>query len=427
MFRILLISIILFSVECVGIKQTVGETFFADFAKGYRELNIPTLRISHTDNFRAIKNEKSISEQTAFFQKFNKKLKTINREKLSVKQKIDYDLIQYEIKLNLERLALEKNFVKNKPAQISDDNILKNPNGKKWYTYLLKRWVDAEITPNEMFDFGLSETKKVKSKIAEIQKRSGMNDEEFYKHINSEKFFYTDVKTTQKAYEKAHQRISKNLSETFPFLNKIPSVKLRRGTNPALVQIPAYYNNQTFYFNYPGKYNRRQVELFYIHEALPGHHYQVSLENILPRSEIKGLFRYSGFLEGWATYVEDIGWEYDAYPDMYSELGKWEWDLVRSVRVSLDVGLNYYGWSNEKALEFWKKHIPNQDEIAMREINRMKRWSAQVITYKYGANRLLKLKEKEQKRLGKDFNLKEFHRKILENGSLPISVLEKHI
>ena len=293
---------------------------------------------------------------------------------------------------------------------------------------MLKRWVDASVTPDQMFAFGLAETEKVKGKIAEIQKRSGKNEIEFYKYLNNDKFFYKNASEVQKAYEKTHQRITKNLESKFPFIEKIPDVAISRGTNPNLSHVPAFYVNQTFYYNLFDKpYNLRQIELFYIHEAMPGHHYQRSVVDSLSLSETRELFVFFGFIEGWAAYIEDIGWEYDAYPNMYSELGKWEWDLVRSVRVSLDVGLNYYGWSDAKALEFWKKHIPNQDDIAMREINRMKSSSAQVITYKYGANKLLELKEKTEKREGKNFNLRAFHKRILENGSLPFSVLEKHL
>jgi uncharacterized protein (DUF885 family) len=109
------------------------------------------------------------------------------------------------------------------------------------------------------------------------------------------------------------------------------------------------------------------------------------------------------------------------YKTTYDEYGKWEWDLIRSVRVSLDVAINYYGWSDEKALEFWKKHIKNQVDIGLREIARMKRWPGQVISYKYGANVFLKMLNGAKKK--SSFDYKTFHKKLLKNGDVPLSIL----
>ena len=111
----------------------------------------------------------------------------------------------------------------------------------------------------------------------------------------------------------------------------------------------------------------------------------------------------------------------------YDYLGKLEWDLIRSVRVVLDIGLNYYGWTEEEALDYWKENIINQDEKAMREINRMKRWPAQVLTYKVGAAKILEIKEKMQEQQGDDFDIKKFHDKILKAGPVPLHLLENYV
>ena len=193
-----------------------------------------------------------------------------------------------------------------------------------------------------------------------------------------------------------------------------------------MAKAPAYYmdSDSTFYYNYfDVPFNKRQISWIYIHEAMPGHHYQLMLEKALPRSDIQKLFEYYGYMEGWGAYVEEIGKEYGAYENIYDELGKWEWDIIRSVRVVLDVGLNYYDWSDEKALEFWQEYIKNKDDIAQREIARMKRWPAQVVTYKYGADKILKWKATAENR--QDFSWIAFHESILKNGSIPFSVLEK--
>jgi uncharacterized protein (DUF885 family) len=133
--------------------------------------------------------------------------------------------------------------------------------------------------------------------------------------------------------------------------------------------------------------------------------------------------RYPGYIEGWAAYVEDAAITLGAYSDNLSELGKWRWDLVRSVRVPLDVGINYFGWNDEQALAFWRRHIADQDAIGQREIKRIRRWPAQVITYKYGASIFASLRAKHVNDSSED--TLRFHQSVLAYGPLPLSVLNE--
>lgn len=190
-----------------------------------------------------------------------------------------------------------------------------------------------------------------------------------------------------------------------------------------MAQVPAYYSDNTLFYNFFGRpFNKRQVAWVYLHEALPGHHYERSYSRSLEQSPVQRLFYNPGYSEGWAAYVEEIGNAIGAYRSIYDELGKWEWDIIRSVRVPLDVGLNYYGWSDEQALAFWRRHITGQDDIGRREIARMKRWPCQVVTYKYGADKLLRWKARFEEQPG--FSLMAFHTEVLKRGPLPFSILE---
>jgi len=142
---------------------------------------------------------------------------------------------------------------------------------------------------------------------------------------------------------------------------------------------------------------------------------------------VQQLFYYLGLEEGWGAYCEELGKDLGVYKTPYDELGKWEWDLVRSVRVPMDIGLNYYGWTDEQALAFWKKNIKNQDDIALREIARVKRWPAQCITYKYGAAQIMQWRQAIQKREGTKFNIRNFHDRILNLGSLPVFMVKERV
>ncbi|NAS29889.1 DUF885 family protein [Flavobacteriaceae bacterium R38] len=370
---------------------------------------------------QSIKSKDEIRLQEQFFQNIKDKLRNVNITVLNSDQLLDFHVMTYETALNLERIDIEKQW--NPNSKLDDSkSIFTIQNGKDWYAYLLKRWVDINVSPDELFEFGLVEIEKVKSNMTRIQEASGLSKSDFKKHLNDVTFFFNNPNDVKTAFIRIKKEITSKADKMFPYIYDIPNVRIERGTNSSLSQVPAYYTNNTFYFNFfDTLFNKRQLGWFYAHEAIPGHHYQSAVNNIIKRTEIQDLFWYPGFVEGWGAYVEYLGNDLGVYKTIYDEYGKWEWDLIRSVRVSMDIGINYYGWSDEKALTFWKQHIKAQDDIGIREINRMKRWPAQVITYKYGADVILKLLEKAKR--GKNFDYKKFHENILKNGDIPLSVL----
>lgn len=395
------------------------------FEVGYKKLNLQPLENSYIHNLKSIKSKEAILIQEHFFLGINSDLNKINAAKIPLNQKVDFNIIRYETQLNLERISLEKKWVELPTDSISAKGLSSVKNGREWYAYFLKKWVDIEAKPEKIYNFGLREIERVKTKIKSVQLKSGMDSLTFDKYIKSPIFNYNDVSDVQKAFETKKQTLTKKLAVQFSYIEQIPDVKIVKGTNKAFAKVPAYYfdTDSTFYYNFfDSTFNKRQISWLYVHEAMPGHHYQMMLDKILPRTSIQKMFEYYGYIEGYAAYIEEIGYEIGAYQDMYDELGKWEWDIVRSVRVPMDVGLNYYGWSDEKALNFWKQHIKGKDDIGLREISRMKNWPAQIVTYKYGADRILQLKKKFELR---NSDLKVFHQKILERGSLPFSILEK--
>lgn len=345
----------------------------------------------------------------------------------STAQRTDYQLMKYEIEMNRERLALEAEWVKNPPATIPASGIIDIPNSKKWYAYYLKLWVGDDVTPDQIYQFGLAELKRVQGHIETLRKQTGLSENAFYKHIAEPEFFTTDVNEIQKGFEQTRTVIYSNMPKLFSNTDIVP-LKIERGTNQALVQTPGYYDNNVFYYNFFDKlYSKRQYDWLFIHEAVPGHHYQSSVVAETKVSDLQNLFFYIGFAEGWGAYAEELGKDLGVYKTPYDELGKWEWDIVRSARVPMDVGLNYYGWTDEQALKFWKENIRGQDDIAAREIARMRRWPAQVVTYKYGALQILNWKAELQQKQGNKFDIKDFHNRVLSHGSLPIFLVKENV
>jgi uncharacterized protein (DUF885 family) len=421
--RLFLLSVnILLSLVLQGQGNNFDD-FCHRFVDNYKSLNIRPPDLSYVSGLEHIGTADSIRRQIEFFQSVRSGLSHYKIGQLTPLQRLDHRLIDYESQLNLERLSLEQEWVKNRPEKISTEGILTVPNGKAWYAWLLKRWVSAAVTPDEIFRFGLAEVKRVQQHIGAIRRQTGMSEDAFYKYLNDPSFFINDPAAIQDLFEQAKQVVYSHLHTLFTE-TKIPELKIERGNDHALAQTPGFYNDSTFYYNlFEKPYNTRQVGWLFIHEGVPGHHYQISISNQTKSSPVQKLFFYSGFVEGWAAYTEELGKQLGVYQTPYDELGKWEWDIVRSVRVPMDVGLNYYGWTNEQALAFWKKNIRNQDDIALREINRIRRWPAQVVTYKYGAWQIMRWKEELQRQQGKKFNIKDFHDHFLRQGSLPLFMM----
>jgi uncharacterized protein (DUF885 family) len=401
------------------------DAFSTKVVNEYEGLDINGLRIYYVDNLSNIRSLESVLIQERFFEDTKNSLQNFERSELSSTQQIEYDLIQYFSELHLERIALEKRWTQIKPKKLSLEGLAAVPMGKEWYVHFLHRWVDLEVNPEDLFDFGMEEIKKVKQRINQIQEKSKLSDKDFKDYIDSDTFYIKDPQEIKAAFEIFDHDINKNLPKYFPDFKTVPPVTIEEGDISDMAQVPGFYRNNTFFYNHFGRpFNKRQIKWLYMHEANPGHHYEVNYRHKVIKTELQNLFSSPGYGEGWAAYIEEIGYEIEAYDNIYDELGKWEWDLIRSVRVPLDVGLNFYGWSDQQALEFWEAHIENQDIIGLREIARMKKWPCQVITYKYGANKILAWKEKL---MAKDnLSLLEFHTKILQYGPLPYSILEKY-
>jgi len=419
------------AITFVAFSASAQPNNFGDFSKtfvsGYKSLNLPQLELSYVANLQHIGSAEQIQKQFDFFSATKRELSAYNPAQLTSAQKTDYQLIAYEAGLNLQRLALEQKWVQYHVKTIPDSGIIHVPDGKQWYAYMLNRWVNDKVNPDEIFQFGLAEVKRVQGHIETIREQTGLSEDAFYKHLNDPSFFVSDQPSIQQAFEHNKEVIYANLDKLFS-ISDIAPLKIEKGTNVALVQTPGYYNNNTFYYNLFDKpYNRRQFDWLFIHEAVPGHHYQNCIVAQTKVSDVQQLFFYIGFAEGWGAYAEELGKELGLYQTPYDELGKWEWDIVRSVRVPLDVGINYYGWTDAQALDFWKKNIRGQDDIAMREIQRVKRWPAQVVTYKYGALQILHWKQELQKKQGKDFNIKDFHDRVLNHGSLPLFMVKENV
>lgn len=416
----LLIFCIFFSVLNAQTNKNSFQNLIHNFEKEYTQLNIPAINLSYVSNLENIGSKKDLKAQKLFFEKYKDSINPYSNIELSNEEQLTLEVLMYEIDLNLERIDLETKWVSGnysiKGTRIFDEDL-----GKQWYAYFLKKWIDKELTPDAAYQFGLKETEKVKARIENIKNKT--ENESFEKQLDESNFLLNNNKVISEKYNAINVKVRQNAKYYFPYLDEIPPINIQEGTNSEMAIAPAYYNENTFYYNFfDDSYNSEEMGWVFLHEAIPGHHYQHYL-NTKFSTPVRDLFNYMGYLEGWGAYVEQYGNILGAYETPKDEYAQLQWDLIRSMRVALDVGLNFYGWSDEEAFTFWNQHLTNKEDIAKREIKRMKRWPAQVITYKYGKQILNELK--------KDINsadeLKIFHQQILEDGVLPLSVLRKNV
>lgn len=394
----------------------------ADFQTGYNGFENPGLQLSYVVNIQNVSSLKTLQKEQQFYTRYKQKISSFIDKDLSKDQQIVREVILYEIDLNIERIALETKW-QNGNTSLKKNGLYNERMSKEWYAYFLKKWIDKTVTPDVAFQFGLKEIEKVKQALQNVRLNSGMDSASFEQKWEENPYQIHAKDDVLQQYQKLHSQVLENAKHYFPHTENIPNLTIVEGNNAQMAIAPAYYGNNTFYYNFFGNtYDGRDMGWIYVHEAVPGHHYH---DYVLEKNGHQALqnFYYSGFIEGWGAYIEQFGRQLGAYKTPFDVYAWLQWDLIRSVRVALDVGLNYYGWTDEKALNFWQQHIPNKDDIAQREIGRMKRWPAQVITYKYGKHILDELKGNKTSAEA----LKAFHTLVLEHGNIPLSVLKNHI
>jgi len=416
------------------------EQFIANYSKAYTDLGLGgEMDLSYQKQIQSFLQSKNLSQQRAFFNHLAKQKTLLEQtheqangiSHVSTCQTLQLKQIDFEIQLHQDKLRLIEQYqALGGNAVLSDQGLAKSSMGKAWYTLLSKAWLTTESKPEDLMQMGHAELKRAQQRYRQLQTRMGYagRDAAFSVYLDSPAFQYEGDSTPQADYEKRQAIVIQNLLKLF-LPNAIQPPQIKASTLGAALPIDGYYepDEKTFYFNKAkSHYERRNVDWLLLHESMPGHHYQsrygieqAACENRLPHGF------YSAYAEGWGAYVEEFGRELGLFQQDADELGAVEWDLVRSIRVILDVGINYHDWSEQQAKEFWQNQLPMLPALADREIKRVRNWPAQAITYKLGAVKFRQLREAEEKRLGHRFDIRQFHHQMLRYGPLPISLLDQ--
>lgn len=311
------------------------------------------------------------------------------------------------------------------------------PNGDAQYRYWVKQWTTTNLKPNEIHELGLKEVARIRAEMEKIKDKVGfkgsLNDFFNFTTTNTQFKPYKTPKEVLDGFHKIHQTMEPQLKKLF---NNEPKSKfeIRQTEKYRELTASAEYSQGTADFSRPGIFYTPIIdaknfvypgmESLFLHEAIPGHHYQCSLQienNNLP--EFRKYYWNGAYGEGWALYCESLGKELGLYTDPFHEFGALGDEMHRAIRLVVDTGLHAKNWSREKAIQYSLENEPTTLQAATAEIERYMAIPGQALSYKIGQLKIRELRTKYEKKPG--FDIAKFHNKILANGNLPLSLLEK--
>ena len=332
---------------------------------------------------------------------------------------------------------LEKEYL---PKARNTDGINALPNGKNIYEYYAKSWTTTNKTPEEINKIGLQQVAMLRAEMEKVKTQLGFKGslEQFLTSLKTDKkaMPYKTPEEVIAAFNGILKKIEPKLPSMFSKFPKTP-FEIRRTEKFREASASAEYKQGTpdgkrpgiFYTPIPDatKYNvTNGFESLFLHEAIPGHHYQVSLQQ--ENTEIPKFMRFGWFGaygEGWAHYTETLGPEFGLYTDPYQKMGYLSDQMLRAVRLVVDTGIHTGKMTREEAIKYYLSNISDSEEGATAAIERYMAIPGQALGYKIGSLKILELRAKYQKQLGNKFNLAKFHDEILNQGCLPLSVLER--
>ena len=315
------------------------------------------------------------------------------------------------------------------------------PDGEAYYKHMIKYYTTTNMTANEIHALGLSEVARIRSEMEKVKEQVGFKGslKEFFDdvRINEKMMPYTEPQQVIDNFYVIHERMKPQIAKLFGNTPKT-EFEVRRTEAFRENSASAEYNQGSkdgtrpgiFYTPIPDAsgYNIHQDESLFLHEAIPGHHYQISLtqeSEDLP--EFRKTLWYSGYGEGWALYSESLGKELGLYTDPYQYFGTLAAEMHRAVRLVVDTGLHTKGWTREQAIEYSLDNESESEASIISEIERYMAMPGQALSYKIGQLKIRELRTKAEKELGSEFDIKEFHDQVLETGCIPLALLEGKI
>ena len=315
------------------------------------------------------------------------------------------------------------------------------PNGDDYYKHQIKLYTTTDMTADQIHQIGLDEVARISSEMEKVKEQVGFEGDlkAFFDHVRNRKELmpFTEPQQVIANFEAIHEKMKPQVDKLFDKQPKT-AFEVRRTEAFREASASAEYNPGSLDGTRPGifyvpipdvtEYNIYSDEDLFLHEAIPGHHFQISLtqENEdLPK--FRKTLWYSAYGEGWALYTESLGKELGLYEDPYQYFGMLGAEMHRAVRLVVDTGLHSKGWSREKAIAYSLENEAESEAGITSEIERYMANPGQALSYKIGQLKILELRAKAEEALGDGFNIREFHNQVLETGCVPLALLEEKI
>ncbi|MCS6204952.1 DUF885 domain-containing protein [Shewanella baltica] len=332
---------------------------------------------------------------------------------------------------------MTKEYIPNARENIAASSL---PNGAEFYENRVRYYTTLNMTSAEVHELGLKEVKRIRQEMEQIIKSVGFKGSfaDFLHFLRTDPQFYA---TSADQLLKEAAFIAKKADAMLPkYFGKLP--RKPYGIAPVPAEIapkyttgrysgsnsddePGYYWVNTYALDKRPLY---ELEALTLHEAVPGHHLQISLNSEL--TSLPDFRRYgyiSAFGEGWGLYCEYLGLEAGFYQDPYSNFGRLTYEMWRAARLVVDTGMHAQGWSRQQAIDFMASNTALSLHNVTTEIDRYISWPGQALSYKIGELTIKRLRAKAEQELGDKFDIRAFHDAVLENGSVPMSILEQQI
>jgi uncharacterized protein (DUF885 family) len=337
---------------------------------------------------------------------------------------------------------LDKYFSK-KYLPAARDNIgLSNlPNGSAWYEHRARSYTTTRLAPDEIHRIGLDEVRRIRDEMQKIIVEVGFDGtfQEFLTFLRTDPQFYFDnPDDLYQEYLATSKRLDPELVKLFGKLPRMPYGVKPIPDSIAPDTTTAYYNRPAadgsragiYYVNLykPEVRPKYEIEVLSVHEAVPGHHLQLALQQELGDMPMfRRFLGFTAFVEGWGLYSERLGYDMGLYQDPYSRFGQLTYDMWRAVRLVVDTGMHYKGWTRQQAIDFFKDNAAKTEHDIVNEIDRYIAWPGQALAYKIGQLKILTLRERAESQLGENFDIRAFHDELLGAGALPLDLLEQRM
>jgi uncharacterized protein (DUF885 family) len=314
------------------------------------------------------------------------------------------------------------------------------PDGDARYRWEVAEQTTTSLTPAQIHQMGLAQVAGIEAQMLKLANSLGYKDlGTFNRHIRDDRQLYG--KSSQQIFD-LYQHYTDQMQAKLPlFFGKLPKNRLEVVPMDAFRApdaVPADYSPGTANGSRPGRINVNEydpqhrlllnVEAIAYHEGIPGHHLQFSIAQELPDvPAFRRFASYNAYSEGWAFYAERLGREMGFYQDPYSEYGRLENEMWRSVRLVVDTGVHSQHWSRQQMVDFFRAHTAMDDPNIQTEVDRYIAWPGQALAYKLGQMTILNLREQARTQLGPTFDIRRFHDAVLEEGPLPLDILQTRL